>query len=292
MLPQFESFVEQQLRLQAEGIARRDAERAHVFSVEEFDTLRLDELRAWQKFATHRLGKANTRPFEAIWLAGDIADNIHLELAQNATKTGVDALFTRVADNLAIKAIQATRLNFELAFEDVLAEARSGNLTRRRFATIMRSLIAKHGNKAYRDGLTDGGTDPDEIDEEQVNEIASIKQEQSQYVTSFGETLFKGDGVSDAQAIGKAEMWFNKSIMPFYQKALLSADKNGMFEWVYGQTEHCADCLRLSGQRHTMKNWNKSGYLPQSNGSEELECGGFNCKCKFVRVYGRARGKY
>jgi hypothetical protein len=87
----------------------------------------------------------------------------------------------------------------------------------------------------------------------------------------------------------KPAMWYNKSIAPAYQSALLSADKNGMYEWALGKAEHCSDCLRLNGQRHRMRDWKRKGLLPQS---DVLECGGFNCKCSLNKVNAKARGNY
>jgi hypothetical protein len=185
------------------------------------------------------------------------------------------------------KSIQSTRLDFEGDVEDAIAGAVKGSINRRRFGIIMRALIAKYGRQAFGDGLKDGGVEePPNADD--LNTIASLVASQSQYVTSLGDALY-GDGVTETELQQKPTLWFNKSIQPFYQEGIASADRNGLYEWVYGDTEHCSDCQRLNGQRHRMRDWIKSGWLPQS---DQLECHGFNCKCTLKKVTGRARGRF
>ena len=194
----------------------------------------------------------------------------------------------RQYDALAQKSIQSTRLDFENDFEDAIATARAGEMNRRRFGIVLRGLIAKYGRRAFEDGLVEGGVN-DAPDDDDRATIARLTAEQSAYVTNFADTLFSEVGISDAQAAGKPAMWFNKSIMAFFDAGLMSADKNGMYEWVYGDTEHCTDCRRLNGQRHRLKNWSKKNWLPQSS---RLKCKGFNCKCKLVKRRGEPRGSY
>ena len=185
------------------------------------------------------------------------------------------------------KDIQATRLDFEGDVEDAIAGAVSGSIDRRRFGIVMRAHVTKYGRKAFQDGLEAGGIeDPPTPDD--LNAIASLVASQSQYITNLGDALY-GEGISEAQLMEKPALWFNKSIQPFYQEGIASADRNGLYEWVYGDTEHCDDCQRLNGQKHRMRDWLKSAYLPQS---DALECNGFNCKCRLVKATGRASGRY
>jgi hypothetical protein len=183
------------------------------------------------------------------------------------------------------KDIGATRVEFEVAFADAVQAAKDDDMSRRRFGIVARALISRLGRQAYKDGLADGGVE-DELGEDDLSAIAALVMEQSSYVTDFADSLYAG---SEADPDSKAEVWFNKSVMPFYQEGLASADKNGLYEWVYGDTEHCEDCLRLNGQKHRLKGWLNSGFMPQGS---TLACGGFNCKCKFVKTSGRASGSY
>ena len=187
------------------------------------------------------------------------------------------------------KAIQATRLDFENRYDDFLADIRAGNLNRRRAGIILRGMLRTFGFRALRDGLEDGGVDPTELDASDEATGNRILSEQSQYVSNFTDTLINGNGISDAVAKQKAAMWFNKSIMPFYDAGLMSADRNGMYEWVLGEAEHCDDCLRLNGQRHRLKSYLEKNLYPKSS---KLACGGFNCACNFAKTTERARGRF
>lgn len=197
-------------------------------------------------------------------------------------------------DQRAAKAIQSTRLDFEADFEDALKAAEINAVSQRGFATIVRGLVSKYGRAAYIDGLIDGGVTPELIgalDPDEEDEIVALVANQSGYVTAFAADVYER-GLSDAEKAIKPAMWWNKSLMPFFEAGRLSADKNGYYEWVLGATEeHCADCNRLSGQIHRFKDWKRTNWKPQS---DRLSCKGFNCKCSLVKAEkgARARGKF
>lgn len=258
-----------------------------------------DELKTWRRVAMRR-GRSKAVDFVATALPGTLASALRMNLT--VTDDDRDALadvFARAAFWLDLargeaeydqgKAIQATRIEFEDAFRSVLSEARSGKLSRRRWAGLARSLVRKWGARAYLDGLADGGLDPDDpLTADDTATINRLSAEQSEYVTALGDKLFSDQGVTDGQAEHKPEMWFNKSLMPFYNAGRLSADQNGMYGWAMGDTEdHCASCLTADGQKHRLKEWFESGVVPQS---DQLECHGFECKCQLYRTKGRASG--
>jgi len=184
------------------------------------------------------------------------------------------------------KAIQATRLDFENDFADAVKAVQDKSMNRRRFGVVARALIKKYGRQAYTDGLEDGGISEPELSEDDYATINTLTVEQSAYVTAFADTLFSG--VEYTPEI-RAEMWWNKSILPFYQSGTASADKNGLYEWVLGEAEHCKDCLKMSGQVHRYRDYVKRGILPQC---DQLECGGFNCACKLVKTTGKSSGRW
>jgi hypothetical protein len=210
---------------------------------------------------------------------------------QNAEQNGAgnDPDAVTVDDQKArAKAIQATRLDFEDGLEDLIAGARAKDITRNAFSRRLRALIGTAARKAYLDGLNDGGVQTDVLDDAEQLRFVQMLGEQSGYVTDFARTLYD-TGLSDAQAAQKPAMWFNKTIEPFYDEGVLSADRNGMYEWVYGDTEHCKDCLRLNGQVHRYKDWLAKGWQPASS---RLFCKGFNCRCRLVKTAERAKGRF
>jgi len=252
----------------------------------------LAELKAWLKKVENK-GYKSATPFTAYQIPAAIADDLRSALAETGDdKDAIKAVFANAETLLAAKAIQATRLDFENALEDLLAEIMAGGITKSRarvaFMNLM-NLIDVHGNKAARDGFADGGVDAEPDADEQA-EIDTLIREQRQYVNSLLSMLYSDeDSITAAMAEQKPSMWFNKSIYPIYTLALGLADKNGMYEWVYGATEHCDDCQRLNGQRHRMKDWTRRRLLPKA---DTLECKGFNCKCNLVRSTGKAQGRF
>jgi 2'-5' RNA ligase len=245
------------------------------------------ELKAWRKFAS----KPQTRTFEIIHLRGDVEYMVKLLLSEGV---GVDDTFNQALKRLeSVKAIQATRIDFETAIAAVITEARNGKLTRVRFGTILRNLISRYGQIAYRDGLVDSGIESGLPSEDEQAEISALISRQSAFVTDFGDQLYKQGGITDAEAANKPIQWFSGSINPFYQAAITSAKGNTMQEWVLGKTEtHCADCLRLNGQRHRRKDYAKRNLIAGTIG-QATECGqGGFCDCRLVDSPGREKGSW
>jgi len=249
------------------------------------------ELDAWYTFIKRRgaNGLKSLPKFEPNYTRGDIADTVIESFkGYNKTESGltVKSIFGMVKDWVAIKSVQATRIDFEDDFEDTLQVHIDGKTTRRQASSTLRSIIRKANNKVYRDGLTDGGALGEEpTDAEQV-EINQFISEQSQFVTSLLGTV-KSEKLTSSQ--GKGAQWYNKSVKPMYDAGFASAGGNKMSEWVLGKTEiHCKSCSGYNGQRHRFKHWVKIGAMPQS---DTLACHGDNCDCNLVPVKAKARGK-
>ncbi len=179
----------------------------------------------------------------------------------------------------------ATKDAFTADVAAAISDASEGVISPASFAIRVRASLSKYGKAAYLDGLNDGGVETDTLDSEDSDAYASILADQSAYVTDArrGITDFSGDADS------RAQLWGNKSLELFYQAGVMSADKSGMYEWVYGDTEHCEDCLRLNGQKHRMKEWVAEDWMPKS---DRLECHGFRCQCELKKTTGRAKGSY
>ena len=184
-------------------------------------------------------------------------------------------------------------LNFTADFEDLLAGARDDDFGRRRFGLVLRDLIRKYGREAYLDGMKDGGVDTARVlDGDDQAAYRALLAEQSKFVTGLGKVLYREDGITNAQADLKADLWFNKSILPFYDEGRVSADANGTYEFTGDDgAESCVTCQRLKGQRHRMKDWARKGLRPRVDTSA-FECGGWMCKHLLVKTSEPARGKW
>lgn len=184
------------------------------------------------------------------------------------------------------KAYQSTLLDFEGAFEDLVAGALKGDIARSRFAIVSRALLKKYGRAAMLDGLKEGGIETDELDSDDMATFTVWIAQNSSYLSNFADRIYKTDTQMTPDA--RAQAWGQGSLREIYQKGLLSADANSMRIWTLGEAEHCPDCLRLANQSHRLKDWFARELYP---GSEKLACS-LGCKCKLVKTKGRGRGKY
>lgn len=215
--------------------------------------------------AVPQFGAGNRKVRERSGVGTDLGGRLHADTAQKDYTATKDAFVEDVAASIS--------------------DAASGEISKGAFAIRMRAALSKYGKAAYLDGLEDGGVEATALEGADSDSFASILAEQSGYVTDAraGITDFGGD------AEARAMLWGNKSLQLFYDAGLMSSDKNGMYEWEMGDTEHCADCLRLNGQKHRLKEWHDEGWLPQSS---DLECNGYNCQCVLKKTTGRAVGSY
>lgn len=251
-----------------------------------------EELTAWEKAVKNR-GARKALDFQNYRIRDEIAEAIRFALREAGDDTAaVKAVFDRAREVVAYKAIQATRLDFEDGFASIWQAALGGNLTRRRWATLTRSLISQYCNKAYRDGLADGGVDeePDESEQDEINTHISA---QSEYVTGLADRLFVDEvAFSPEFADQRAEMWWKKSVQPMYTAGLASAKGNQLMEFAGDDGgESCNTCIRLKGQRHRLKDWRRKRLVPGED-TDNFECGGYHCNHKLVAMAGAARGNW
>lgn len=214
---------------------------------------------------------------------------------QPESETAVDDTETPTAQrskDLAFKDLSSLQTDWEADFKDFLTTANNGDMARRRAGVVLRALINRFGNAAFREGLREGGVDPEDIGASDLGRIQELTIEQSPYVTRMLSVVYDS-GLSPDQIAQKSGMWFNGSVRPFYTAGLMSADRNGYYEWELGSTEkHCDDCPRLDGQIHRLKDWMARNLIAGTVG-QDTKCQGYNCDCKQHKRRGvRARGRY
>lgn len=249
----------------------------------------IDELRAWAKKIENK-GYKSATPFTAYQIPATVADGLRSALAETGDdKDAIKAAFANAETLLAVKAIQATRIDFEDALDDLLKSIIAGGITKSRARVAWMNLIDVHGNKAARDGFEDAGVNREPDDDEQA-EIDALIRQQRQYVNNLLNTLYSDeDSITPAMASQKPSLWFNGSIYPIYTLALGLADKNANYKWVLGNADkHCDSCLGLEGQVHPIKGWTKRGLLPKSS---KLDCK-IGCECSLRRTTEKTQGRY
>lgn len=231
-------------------------------------------------------------PADEVPDADQIADDVVTDPAANAPDavTATDGQ-TAPPEIKATKDYEDTRYDFTRDFAGVVIEANSGGIeSRRRAGTILRSILSKYGRKATIDGLVAGGVETDTLEGSDLDTFLGWQSAQSGYVTDFTARIWS-KGLSDPQIYASVEAWANKSLASAYTNGLISADRNGLYEF-YGDdgTESCSDCQRLKGKKFRLVDWYASGYLPDAS-TCKLECGGFNCQHKIRKTTGRANSK-
>jgi len=155
------------------------------------------------------------------------------------------------------------------------------------FEDEMLDLLAQQGTRTYLDGLRKGGVY--DLDDDDKSQIEDFVVQQIDYVDSLSDEIYNEDLTEDA-AKARVILWINKSVMPLYFMGLAKADADGMYQWRWNPLkEHCTDCERLNNQVHRMSDWLASGWLPQG---DQIDCGGWRCGCKFVKVKLPEQGEY
>jgi hypothetical protein len=208
------------------------------------------------------------------------ADAIATDTENESNPEADSVPVTDTENQKAQKDISDTQADFMSRFSSVLESARNKDINRMRAGILIRGMIRTFGGRAFGDGLEDSGVPRNRMDSGDNLTVNNLIATQSQYVSNLTDVLFHQDGISDLEAQGKAIMWFNKSIYPFFDAGRLSGGANGMRQWMLGPTEHCDDCLRLANQIHRLKEFLQSGWHPKST---RLECGGFRCECELVK---------
>lgn len=258
------------------------------------------ELAAWERSALNS-GRNKALRFVCYNTPSVLVDHIRVQIAaaKSLDKAAIKDIFARATERLAdvpriedesgaIKSYEDTRTEFISNLVDLIRGGLNEDVSRRRFGTVMRAQLRRLGQMAYQDGLQSGGVN-DPLDEDDLFKVQSWMLGQSEYVSQFANEVFK-QGLSEAEIESRAVVWANKALEPIYQEGLLTADKNGMYQWKLGATEqHCKDCERLNGQVHRLKQWYSKGWTPKS---DRLECNGFNCDCSFERTKDPARGRF
>ena len=88
----------------------------------------------------------------------------------------------------------------------------------------------------------------------------------------------------------RAELWALR-YQDVKTRGRMMACGDQKFKWVLGPTEHCSTCAKLAGLVHRGSQW-RNYVLPQNPPNEQLECGGWNCRCSLEPTTERASRRY
>jgi hypothetical protein len=189
-----------------------------------------------------------------------------------------------------MKAFSSTAADFRTGFESVLDRATEGTIRRNQAESIALSLLVSSGEKAYADGLRQGGVD-EPLDDEELGTIQVWAIEQIDYLDPLLDAAF-GKALSSDQIVQRADMWVNKALGQMFNAGRLSADANGMYEFVGNDgRESCPTCKRLKGQIHRFKDWDRKQLIPGVY-TDTFDCGGWQCLHRLKRVKAKAQGNW
>ncbi len=191
---------------------------------------------------------------------------------------------------LEAKSVSETQRDFEREFDALIEAARNDEKSRKQVGGKLRYFINQYVDRAFLDGMVDGGLEDAILTPEDRDIATQFKSSASTFVTNFLNQLYKGDGITDDQTVYKATQWWNGTIYPAYVAGLERAAADSMFEWKLGKTEkHCASCRALNGQRHRFSEFKAAGFW---RASDKLICGrGKLCDCDLVPSKGRSKGR-
>lgn len=158
------------------------------------------------------------------------------------------------------------------------------------FIDIMASLISGQLTQAYRQAYEDEGYTDFMLPEYLATSLETMILNQFDYVDQFFRDVVDAriDGKPIQPLLARAAMWANRWNEAYNEAIrLITAENGGNLIWMIGEAEHCTTCLALNGIVASGKEWEASGWKPQS---ADLECGGYNCKCTLTPTNQR-RGK-
>ncbi len=150
-----------------------------------------------------------------------------------------------------------------------------------------KALLKNVARDVYRDGLREGGTDPQDMDSEERAAVDEALDDwlgnQLEYVNQFAKDTaqVKKDKTGRDAILARVDLWA-ESLRNFGESGRLYALGNIplTFDGDDGE-ESCDDCQRYKGQRHTRNWWAQRGLL-ERNGNERFECGRWdNCHHNF-----------
>lgn len=189
----------------------------------------------------------------------------------------------------AVKSVNEVLRDYDNRLTRFAHEALNGQMDAVDFRRAHKALIKSLAPDAYKEGISEGGGDPADLDAEDAQAVIGFVDEQSSYVNDFAKWLVSTNDAGKrnwpekrAELATRIDYWV-QSMRALAQQALGKAQGDPVCEWKVGETEHCDTCAELDGQRHKMSWYLKRGYKPRTPGAE-LDCKGFNCQCSLVNV--------
>lgn len=189
-----------------------------------------------------------------------------------------------------MKSINEVVRRYRDAFENVLYDAFNKRVSQSSLVAKLAAIIESNAGDAYREGMKQGGGDPDtDFTKDDQNIIDDWITTQINALAGFAQAAVDVRGADDkdvarAAILDRVDLWVDNLNMLGNLGAASQSDP--MVTWVYGDADHCETCAGLNGKRHKLSWFIDKGYIPQERGSETLDCHGYHCQCKLVDAKG------
>lgn len=144
-------------------------------------------------------------------------------------------------------------------------------------------LIDEQLRRAWNQGMRENDLDPErDMTPEWEDHLQEIMTNELDYVETFARDIREAadNGEQVDQFRSRVDIWTNR-YNEVVNDAKVTTRPEDRFKWVFGDTIHCSTCAALNGIIATAKQWDESGYKPQSPPNDKLECGGWHCQCQY-----------
>lgn len=190
---------------------------------------------------------------------------------------------TLAEDEIVEGSEKAYNGDVRIPFQDKLLQVFLSDMNPFVMANEIEYLFTIYGQRAYLDGINDGGAkgivEVSQLEPEERSELNGLIAQNTNY--ALGAAI----GVQEATLEDKqnrAALWANKGLDSLYNAGLLAGNVNAAYIWKRGKTEKgCDDCKRYDGRVYRAKTWKKYNIEPRS---ELLACHGFNCDCTLEKT--------
>jgi hypothetical protein len=169
--------------------------------------------------------------------------------------------------------------------EELVRDLYRKDIDRGSFVGQMAELIQAQLTRAWNEGMRENGLDPaQDMETEWQDILDNMILDEYNYVDSFAADIV---AASDQQLdwnplLSRAQLWANRYPDVVTKATLITKEQKLI--WIYGDTEHCNDCLHLNGIVAWASEWEEVGIRPQSS---DLECGGWRCQCQLIPTSNR-----
>ena len=194
-----------------------------------------------------------------------------------------------LAERIGIKSVSGYVIDYNVQLTRWITEVWDGKMSEVDLRRAHRELLKETAEGVYVEGMKDAGLSEaealDALNDSDREKIGEWVKEQAAHVDQFAADVYavrnEQANAPGAQAaiFARSDLWAAAvDTLGSFGRASVGGQRQ-MVTWRVGDTEHCPTCLELDGKRHRLDWFTGRGYIPRQNGSETLDCRGYQCQC-------------